>query len=66
LPLTLADPLNDKDVAGLINDTGRFLIVYGIVEYQSTGGESYFSTFGCRTAGGFNTLRTYGKWTTAK
>lgn len=67
LPLTLRDPLSKQDVTDLTSGTGRFIVVYGLVEYRSIGGGSLHpTTFGYRTSSGYNALVPLGNWNSVK
>jgi hypothetical protein len=63
LPLTALNPLSQQDVTDLESGTGRFIVVYGLVDYHSIGGEvTHRTTFGYRTHGGYNALIPLANW----
>lgn len=66
LPLTLADPLTQTDVAGVILGRGRFLLSYGFVEYSTPNGGLFRTTFGFRTKGKYDALGPVNEWNTVE
>ncbi|OFW02202.1 MAG: hypothetical protein A3I61_15405 [Acidobacteria bacterium RIFCSPLOWO2_02_FULL_68_18] len=63
LPLTLKDGLSQIDAEGLKDGTGRFILVYGLIDYESpSGGSSHMTTFAFRTNDGYNALVPWKTW----